>query len=158
MNLLKAIENLVRGPAGADSALVEQITALKNEINQLKTLQKESDKATSLKSLEKLIAEAASPLSQLILQDHLAATEGASLTAKDVLVNVKKVLDVLREHGLCIIGKPAETTIFDQQIHESALPDFEPSQGQEIQIRYSGIAFHSTVIRKAAVGPIEAAK
>ncbi len=158
MNLLRAIENLVRRPAGADTANEEQITALKNEIQQLKALQKASDRATGLKAQEKLITEVASPLSQLILQEHLVVTEGGTLTARDVLLNVKGIVRVLQENGMSVIGTPREITVFDLQIHESALQDFAPAQGQEIQIRYSGIAFHETVVRKAAVGPIEAAK
>lgn len=106
--------------------------------------------------LEKLITEAASPLSQLFLQDHIAQKPNNSLTASDVLVNVRRLMAVFDTYGISPIGQTGETTIFNSTFHESMMDDFNPQKGQLIRIQFPGIAYKSTIVRKAAVVSPEA--
>lgn len=106
--------------------------------------------------LEKLITEAASPLSQLVLQDHIVQKPNNSLTASDVLVNVRRLMAVFDTYGISPIGQTGETTIFNSTFHESMMDDFNPRKGQLVRIQFPGIAYKSTIVRKAAVVSPEA--
>lgn len=150
MKLPPAIENLLQRlgiqPSGSPSAGERR----KSELGRLAVEQKAIEEESIARFYKKLLQEAASPLSQLILQLHLAGKKDAALTAADVLVHVKRLITLLEENGMVVVGQPGEILPFDPSLHEPADSiALEPST--PIQIRFPGIAYCSSVLRKAAV-------
>ncbi len=127
---------------------------MKAEISRLQVSQREMSKLAQ----EKLIAEAASNLSQLLLQVRIASKEETALTAKDVLVNVRGLIRAFNDNGMSVIDESAEPTMFDARFHESALSGFTPEAGKPVQIRYPGIKFFEKVLLKAGVVSPETSK
>jgi hypothetical protein len=90
------------------------------------------------------------------LQTHLARKKDAALTASDVLVHVKRLITILEDNGMVVVGQPGEIWPYDPGRHESAsLAALEPTR--PVQIRYPGIAYRSSIVRKAAVDSQESA-
>lgn len=104
----------------------------------------------------KLIQEAASPLSQLALQVHLAGREDISLTASDVLIHVKRLITVFEQQGMTIIGQPGEVLSYDPVSHEPVDAGSYPA-GLTVRVKYPGLAYETMVIRKSAVEKLETA-
>lgn len=114
------------------------------------------EKEMTARCYTKLIQEAASPLSQLALQVHLAGRDDESLTAADVLVHVKRLITVFEQQGMTIIGQPGEVLSYDPRSQEPV--DASSYQtGLTVRVRYPGLAYETTVIRKSAVEKLETA-
>lgn len=97
----------------------------------------------------KFLREASSPLSQLILQAHIAEAKGSVLTAADVLVHVKRLVGVLEGNGVTILGQPGEDLPYDPSRHEAV--DMVVSGGTPVCIRFPGLEYGGVVVRKALV-------
>lgn len=139
MKLPSAVENLLkrlprRPPsdrlAGAQRSLEEEITR---------------------RCFTKLLQEAQSPLSQLVLQLHIAEKPDNALSASDVLVHAKRLIAIMEENGMVVIGTPGEVMPFDPTRHELTEPGAFLRSGTPVTVRFPGIAYGATIVRKAAV-------
>lgn len=150
MKLPPAIENLLKKLGIQPSSDSSAGELRKSERGRSAAQQKTADEESTATCYKKLLQEAASPLSQLILQVHLGEKKDAALMAADVLIHVKRLITILESNGMVVIGHPGEILPFDSRAHESTNQTvFEPSK--PVRIRFPGIAYHTTVVRKAAV-------
>ncbi len=87
MKLPLAIENLVKKlgirPSGSSS-----LTPRKSEPDRLAGERNMVENAVTAEGFENIVLLASSPLSQLILQLHVAGKAGASRSASDVLIHI----------------------------------------------------------------------
>ncbi len=114
------------------------------------------EKEVTTRCYTKLLQGAASPLSQLALQLHLASNDDMSLTAADVLVHVKRLITIFEQQGMTIIGQPGEVLSYDPVSHEPVDAGSYPA-GLAVRVKYPGLAYEATVIRKSAVEKLETA-
>jgi molecular chaperone GrpE (heat shock protein) len=136
-----------------DNAAV--VMRLKAEVERLKNDQKNAEGEILRTTFEKFFSEASSPLSQLILQNHLSQSANSDLGAADILPHVKRLIETFEAHGLTVNGQPDEIQRFDPNLHEPVRPDFRPEPQTPVRIRFPGFSFAQTPIRKAAVDSAE---
>ncbi len=154
MKLPLPIENLLKRLGFRPASNVSNDRELKP--NLLSSDNATVEKQITARCYKKLLQEASSPLSQLALQVHLANKDDVSLSATDVLVHVKRLITVFEQHGLTIIGQPGEVLSYDPSRHEPVDTGSYPT-GLAVRVRYPGIAYETTVIRKSAVEKLEIA-
>lgn len=149
MKLPLAIENLVKKlgirPSGSSS-----LTPRKSEPDRLAGERNDVNEAITAESFENFVKQASSPLSQLILQLHVAGKAGALLSASDVLIHVKRLITILEKNGMTIVGQPDQVLPFDPTSHEPVDGSSYPN-GLTVRVRFPGLAYGSVIVRKAAV-------
>ncbi|CAN5565248.1 hypothetical protein BH10CYA1_BH10CYA1_59870 [soil metagenome] len=106
--------------------------------------------AVTARCYQNFVQDAASPLSQLILQLHVAGKKDASISAADVLIHVKRLLAILEQKGMATIGLPSQILPFDPNSHVS-VDGSSYQTGLLVQVKFPGLAYRSAVVRKAAV-------
>ena len=151
MKLPTSIENLLQRLSGQDGGEKDIVRRLKAEIERLKFEQKTLEETITRTNYGKLFSEAASPISQLILQVHLARDENNSLRSADILVHVKRLITVLEENGMTILGQPGEIQRFDPNQHQPLNAAFSPALDAPVRVRFPGVAHAGVVLRKTAV-------
>ena len=149
MKLPLAIENLVK-KLGIRPAASWVQAPRKSEPDSLAGERNVVEQAVTAESFQNFVLQASSPLSQLILQLHIAGKAGASLSASDVLIQVKRLITALEQNGMTIIGPPDQVLPFDPTSHEPVDGDSYPN-GVPVRVRFPGLAYGSVVVRKAAV-------
>lgn len=112
--------------------------------------------AITVRCYEKLLAETSSPLSQLILQLHLCGKNDSVLTAADVLIHVKRLITVFEQNGMRVLGSAGEVLPFNPEVHELITVESRPQPGTSVRVRFPGIAYRKSIIRKATVDHLEA--
>ena len=105
--------------------------------------------------MERLLADAAAPVAQLLTQAHLLEVEGKPVQARDVLAVAKRLVRTLEDNGLTLEGSVGETTPFDPNRHEPLSADASPAEGQPVVVRFVGVAYQGKLLRKAGVGTVE---
>jgi molecular chaperone GrpE (heat shock protein) len=100
--------------------------------------------------VERLLAEAAGPVTQLLTQAHLLEAEGRPVQARDVLAVARRLVRVLEEEGLTLDGRPGERAAFDPNRH-APLAGEAPAPGAGVVVRFAGIGYKGRVLRKAGV-------
>jgi molecular chaperone GrpE (heat shock protein) len=100
--------------------------------------------------VERLLAEAAGPVTQLLTQAHLLEAEGKPVQARDVLAVARRLVRVLEEEGLTLDGRPGERAAFDPNRH-SPLAGEAPPPGAAVVVRFAGVGHRGRVLRKAGV-------
>jgi molecular chaperone GrpE (heat shock protein) len=100
--------------------------------------------------VERLLAEAAGPATQLLTQAHLLEAEGKPVQARDVLAVARRLVRVLEEEGLTLDGRPGERTAFDPNRH-APLAGEAPAPGAAVVVRFAGVGYRGRVLRKAGV-------
>jgi molecular chaperone GrpE (heat shock protein) len=101
--------------------------------------------------VEQLLADAATPVAQLLTQAHLLETEGRPVQAKDALAVAKRLVRTLEDHGLAYEGHVGETVPFDPDRHEPLSTDAFPRPGQTVVVRFVGVSYQGKLLRKAGV-------
>ncbi len=152
MKLPLPIENLLKRLHRSTHNYTDLDSKPERPSSDLTTVEKEM----TARCYTKLLQGAASPLSQLALQVHLASKDEISLTAADVLVHVKRLITVFEQQGMTIIGQPGEVLSYDPVSHEPVDAGSYPV-GLAVRVRYPGLAYKATVIRKTAVEKLETA-
>lgn len=155
MKFPNPIENLIRRFRRQPGDQVTLVTRLTSEIKRLKEDKKTSEEEIVRASFENLFTEASSPLSQLLLQLHLSRNQSSALRPADILVHVKRLVATFQQHGLSILGQPDEIQCFDPNQHEPINPAFQPEPNMPVRIRFPGIAYKDSVVRRAAVDSVE---
>jgi molecular chaperone GrpE (heat shock protein) len=100
--------------------------------------------------VERLLAEAAGPVTQLLTQAHLLEAEGKPLQARDVLAVARRLVRVLEGEGLTLDGRPGERAAFDPNRH-APLAGEAPPPGATVVVRFAGVGCRGRVLRKAGV-------
>lgn len=150
-----AIENLFQRFRPNKPTDDDQLARLNSELERLRQ-EKNSVTAESLRNAyENLFKDLSSPISQLLLQIHLASGTEHALTAADVLVHVKILIATLERHGVTVVGQPGEIQRFDPNLHQPLTNEFQPASSDLVCIRFPGISYQGTLLRKAAVDSLE---
>lgn len=155
MKFPDAIENFFDGLRRKSDDGPDVVMRLKAEIERLKRDQKHTEEEILRTTFQKFFSDASSPLSQLILQMHIAQHDKSELTTADILPHVKRLIETFEAQGLTVIGQPDEIQHFDPNQHEPIRPDFHPEPNAPVRIRFPGLTFSQTTIRKAAVDSLE---
>lgn len=157
MKLPEPVENLLHRFRRENTADSEDVKRLRAEIDLLRAQQKSIKEESLAAAYQNLFADLSSPISQLLLQLHIAnSAQNNTLAASDVLVHVKRLVAALEQHGLSVAGQPDEIQNYDPNLHESLSPQFAPSAGQPVRICFPGISYNGQLLRKAAVEAPEA--
>ena len=106
--------------------------------------------------IERLPAEAATPLTHLLTQAHLLEVASKPLQAKDVLAVAKRVIRVLEQGGLKLEGNVGDVLSFDPDRHDPLSADLTIGAGQSVVVRFAGVTFRDKLLRRARVEPVEA--
>ena len=101
--------------------------------------------------VEQLLADAATPVAQLLTQAHLLEAEGRPVQAKDVVAVAKRLVRTLEDHGLAYEGNVGKTIPFDPDRHELLSADASPRPGQTVVVRFVGVGYRGKLLRKAGV-------
>jgi molecular chaperone GrpE (heat shock protein) len=101
--------------------------------------------------MERLLADAAAPVAQLLTQAHLLEVEGKPVQAKDVLAVAKRLVRALEGSGLTLADSVGQTVPFDPNRHEPLSAAFAPQPGQSVVVRFVGVAYQGKLLRKAGV-------
>jgi molecular chaperone GrpE (heat shock protein) len=101
--------------------------------------------------VERLLSDAAAPVTQLLTQAHLLEVEGKPVQAKDVLAVAKRLVRALEDNGLTLEGSVGETVPFDPNRHEPLSGDAALMPGEAVVVRFVGVSYQGRVIRKAGV-------
>jgi molecular chaperone GrpE (heat shock protein) len=100
---------------------------------------------------ERLMAELAAPVAQLLTQAHRLEIEGEPVQAKDVLAAASRLVRALEGEGLRPEGRVGETAGFDPNRHEPLGGDAALTPGQQVIVRFVGVSYRGRLIRKAEV-------
>lgn len=101
--------------------------------------------------VEKLLAGAAAPVSQLLTQAHLLKVEGRPVQAGDILAVATRLVRALEDQGLKIEGSVGEKVEFDPNRHEVLSAEAEIRSGQAVIIRLVGVSYQGKLLRKTGV-------
>lgn len=101
-------------------------------------------------SLERLFADASSPVAQLLTQAHLLEA-GKPVQARDVLSVARRLVRVLEDRGLQLVGAAGETTAFDPNRHAPLSAEVSLAAAERVIVRLVGVAHQGKVLHKAGV-------
>jgi len=101
--------------------------------------------------LERLFRDAAAPIAQLLTQVHLLEVEGKPVQARDVLALAQRLVRVLEDHGLTVLGEIGGMVAFDPNLHAPLNSTAIPRPGQPVVVRIVGIVFQRRLLRKAGI-------
>jgi molecular chaperone GrpE (heat shock protein) len=101
--------------------------------------------------VERLLADAAAPVAQLLTQAHLLEVEGKPVQAKDVLAVARRLVRTLEDSGLTLEGSIGQAVPFDPNRHEPLGAGGFPEPGQPVVVRFVGVAYQGKLLRKAGV-------
>ena len=104
---------------------------------------------------EALLADAASAVAQLETQAHLLEG-GAGVGARDVMAVARRLVGVLKDHGLRAEASVGETVAFDPDRHAPLRAGAAMARGDPAVVRFVGMRYGSRLLRKAGVERIEA--
>jgi len=100
--------------------------------------------------IEQLLAQAATPAAQLMVQAHLLEAEGKPVEARDVLAVAKRLVTALTEAGLAFEGTVGETAEYDPDRHEP-LGGPALTVGQMVVVRVPSCSYLGRLLRRAGV-------
>jgi molecular chaperone GrpE (heat shock protein) len=127
------------------------VTNLKGEVERQRGAEEARLAEAVRMQVERLFADVAVPVVQLLTQAHLLEVEGKPIQAKDVLAVVKRVVRALEENGLTLQGSVGEAVAFDQNRHESLRADTSLMPGEQVVVKFVGASYQGKVIKKAGV-------
>jgi molecular chaperone GrpE (heat shock protein) len=128
-----------------------QLELLKNEVARLRVNAQELTEAARSAQMERLLAESAAPVAQLMTQTYLVDVQGRPLQARDVLAVTRRLVQVLEEHGMQVVGKIGEIQPFDPDRHDPMASGLPIEPGSPVTIRFVGIAYRDHLLKKMGV-------
>jgi molecular chaperone GrpE (heat shock protein) len=152
MKLPSGINTFLKRLRNDSASKDSELLSLRDELDKLRAQRDQSQQTSVASDYSQLFQESSSPISQLLLQLHLAEMPDNTLTASDVLVHIKKVLTIFQQHGMTVLGHAGDIVAFDPNLHELASPTCHIEKNTAVCVRFPGIGHRSTVIRKAVVG------
>ncbi len=100
---------------------------------------------------ERMVTDAATPLTQLMTQAHLLEVTGKPVQAADVLSVAKRLMRVFENEGVGWEGTVGATLLFDSDRHEPLGTDGDLVSGEPVMVRFVGVRYREQVLRKARV-------
>lgn len=101
--------------------------------------------------LESFFSDAAAPISQLLLQEHLSLKAGKALPPEEIFKMFRKLLEVFHQRGLQIEGVSGQAIAFDAARHQPLDGRDNFSSGDSVRVRIPGILYQDKIIRRAMV-------
>lgn len=127
------------------------ITKLKDDLNRERDGKTAQVKELNQAFIEKIIADASTPISQILTQSYLLESEGKPIQAKDIISVSKRLIRVFENAGMNIEGTVGEKVSFDPNYHSPLSTNSEIKAGDKVIIRLVGISYQGKIIRKAGV-------
>src|SRR5262245_44660058 len=127
------------------------VATLKSELERLRNGESARIAEAVQSRVEKLMADVAAPIAQLLTQAHLLEVEGKQVQAKDVVAVAKRLIRAMEDEGLKLEGGVGETANFDPNRHEPLGGMSAPGPGQAVVVRFAGVSYRGRLIRKAGV-------
>jgi molecular chaperone GrpE len=128
-----------------------QLELLKDEVTRLRVSAQELSEAARSAQMERLLADSAAPVTQLMTQAYLLDVQGRPLQARDVLAVARRLIQVLEEQGMQVMGKIGEIQPFDPDRHEPMASGLAIEPGTPVTVRFVGIAYHDHLLKKLGV-------
>lgn len=105
--------------------------------------------------MERLLHGAAGPIVQLCTQAYLLEKAEQEIRTRDVLSVARRLIRNFEDQGLTLQGNIGESVPFDPDLHEPLTKDNAAHSGAPVVIRFVGIAYGGSIIRKAGVEPAQ---
>ncbi len=128
-----------------------QLELLKNEVARLRVNAQELTDAARSAQMERLLADSAAPVAQLMTQAYLLDVQGRALQARDVLAVTRRLVQVLEEQGMQVVGKIGEIQPFDPDRHEPMASGLSIEPGSPVTVRFVGIAYRDHLLKKMGI-------
>jgi molecular chaperone GrpE len=128
-----------------------QLELLKNEVARLRVSAQELTEAARSAQMERLLAESAAPVAQIMTQAYLLEVQGRPLQTRDLLAVTRRLVQVLEEQGMQVVGKIGEIQPFDPDRHEPMASGLSIEPGTPVTIRFVGIAYRDHLLKKMGV-------
>jgi molecular chaperone GrpE (heat shock protein) len=104
--------------------------------------------------LEKLVAPLATPLTQLLTQQHLIEQEGKELDAKDLLATSRRLWQGLAPTGVEVLEAVGAVVSFDPDRHQPLGLGSLVEAGTPVRVRIPGLLLKGQVLKTASVEPL----
>lgn len=105
--------------------------------------------------LEELLTLLATPLAQLLTQQHLIEVQGKELNAKDLLATSRRIWQGLTTVGVGALEAIGEVVAFNPDRHQPLSQATSLRRGESVKVRIPGITLKGKVLKAAAVEPIQ---
>jgi molecular chaperone GrpE len=128
-----------------------QLELLKNEVARLRVNAQELAEAARSVQMERLLADSAAPVAQLMTQAYLLDVQGRPLRARDVLAVTRRLVQVLEDQGMQVVGKIGEIQPFDPDRHEPMASGLAIEPGTPVTVRFVGIAYRDRLLKKMGI-------
>jgi molecular chaperone GrpE (heat shock protein) len=127
------------------------VAKLKKDLHQLQSETEFRAKKFIQTKFEELMAEAASPITQIHTQAHLVEEKNRPLNVRDVIGVAKQFERLFQNRGLRLEGYVGEITSFDPDHHRLLKEDIPVAEGEPVIVRFVGVAYRGKLLTKAAV-------
>jgi hypothetical protein len=132
-----------------------RIDKLEQELQQARHSASERVDEVVESRIERFLAVAAGPASQLLTQAHLLQHENRPVEARDVLAVAQRLVKNLEELDMRLEGEVGEIVRFDPDRH-TPLGNAPLERGDEVAVRFVAVKYGDKIIRKAGVQKAEA--
>jgi molecular chaperone GrpE (heat shock protein) len=132
-----------------------RLTLLTGELERLRAAEQTRQAEATQASLTRLLSDLAGPVTQVVTQVHLVEAEDRPVRTSDVLAVARRLVRALEDHGLTLDGTVGATAAFDPNRHAPLGEVAGLSPGQPVVVRFVGVAYGGTLLRKAGVQPVE---
>lgn len=129
----------------------QTIADLKQQIERQRARQAEVIEETASARLERLFADVAAPVSQILTQADLLENQGKPLQAGDVLTVARRMIRALERHGLTIDSQPGQLSAYDPDRHVPLDAGRTPQPGDPVTVRFAGVTYQGKTLYKAVV-------
>jgi len=127
------------------------IRTLKGDLERMRNTEKERIAELLQAQMQKLMSNFAAPITQIATHTHLLEVEKKPLQSKDVLAVAKRMVKVLEDEGLTLLGGVNEIVPFDGNYHQPLTSQIRLQHGDRVVVRLAGASFAGRVLRKASV-------
>jgi len=138
-------------------ALELELNELKNELIKEKEFNKalirDSEKAAAAgkdSELERIFANIAVPLSQLLLQESLLRG-GKQIANEDIMKIVLSLLNIFKEEDLTVLGVPGDEVKYSVDEMQPLRGDYNPTVNESVLIKIPGFKYKGKIIRKSFI-------
>jgi hypothetical protein len=135
-----------------------RVANLREELARARATAASQAEAQAFDRFTRVFGDLAAPATQLHLQCHLLEVRQRPVQARDVLVNVHRLLAKLEDAGLRFDGELGAEVAFDPDLHQPLSGDGLPARGATVVVRIAGVAWQGRVLRRAGVEPAASPK
>ena len=127
------------------------IKTLKGDLERTRNTERERIAEVLQAQMQKLMTNCAAPIAQIATQTHLLEVEKKPVQSKDVLTVAKRIMKVLEDEGLTLLGEVNGIVPFDENYHQPLTSQIQLQNGDRVVVRLAGVSFAGRVLRKASV-------